>query len=95
MSETSVVLGSLPFRDWQFYAVTLIALVAGWYIARPYLRARKLRQRARLNGNEAAVGVDIGCSMCSGAGSTRRGGHTESRVDLTMNRTDLKIPRQG
>lgn len=31
----------LPFGDWQFYAVTILALWGAWMVARPFLPSKK------------------------------------------------------
>lgn len=66
------MLDGLPLGDWQFYTVTAIALIAGWFVARPYLRARKRRKQALLNGQDPAE-IDYGCTMCSSGGAKRAG----------------------
>jgi hypothetical protein len=59
---------SLPWTDWQFWVVTVVAGWAGWVVVRPFLPRRKEREtpcdhcavgtaaRARLSDREENSG---------------------------------------
>jgi flagellar biosynthesis/type III secretory pathway M-ring protein FliF/YscJ len=38
----------MPVGDWQFWVVTVLAILAAWFIIRPILRKRRRGQRRKV-----------------------------------------------
>jgi hypothetical protein len=64
----------MPWRDWQFWIVTALALAGAWLIARPFL--------PRKRGDGAAPGCP-NCASGSAASKPRR-------VALTIDKKRVK-----
>jgi len=39
----------MPWRDWQFYIVTIVAIIGAWSLARIFLPTRRAKKTKRAN----------------------------------------------
>lgn len=65
----------MPFGDWQFWLVTLLALWGLWVMARPFLPRRKV------SPDEQAA-----CPNCASGSAASKKKKTPRRVPLTIER---------
>ena len=65
----------MPWMDWQFWMVTILAILGVWMVARPLMPFRK------------TSGEDVGCPSCASGSAASK--PKRRRVALTLERKKL------
>ena len=63
--------GGLPWGDWQFWVVTLLAIAAAWWLVRPFIPSKRRREK---RGERRASLTIEGSAPGKGGESEKRGG---------------------